>query len=102
MYGSIKKWLNIPVTIKPLKSRTGTGSKLYGEDIEALCYRVDEVKIVRNIKGVEVVSNTQIFLDGTQLIDTNDAIELESKIYEIQAISTFYRAGKPDLKVVYI
>ena len=102
MYDSVKEWINVPVTIKPFVGRTATGGKLFGEPREALCYPQGEVNIVRNWQGIEVVSHNHLHMDGTTEVSKLDNILFEGEDLPVQAISTFYRNGKPDIKVVYI
>ena len=102
MYDSIKGWLNLNVIIHPFIKRTGTGSKVYGDSISTRCYAVGELHVVKNNKGEEVTSNTQLYFDGSENIKVTDKITFDGNDYEIQSISTFYRDGKSDLKVVYL
>lgn len=102
MYESLKSWVNIPLSIKPFLKRTGTGDKSFGEIRNILCYPHCDVKVIRNLQGVEVVSNTQLYIDGSEVISEHDELIFEQKTYTIQSIATFYRDGVPDIKVVYI
>lgn len=102
MYESIKPWVNVPITIKPYKGRSATGDKLFGEPYDVLCYPQGEVSIVRNWQGVEVVSHNHLHVEGTVGITKLDNVLFEGEDLPVQAISTYYRDGKPDIKVVYI
>lgn len=102
MYESLKPWVNVPVTIKPFAGRSATGDKLFGEPYEVLCYPQGEVNIVRNWQGVEVVSHNHLHMDGSVRVTKLDNIVFEGEELPVQAISTFYREGVPDVKVVYI
>lgn len=102
MYESLKSWINVPVTIRPYVKRSATGDKLFGESYEVLCYPQGEVNIVRNWQGVEVVSHNQLHMDGSVSVTKLDNIIFEGEELPVQAISCFYRNGKPDIKVVYI
>ncbi len=102
MYESLKPWVNVPVTIKPFTGRSATGDKLFGEPYDVLCYPQGEVNIVRNWQGVEVVSHNHLHMDGSVKITKLDAVIFEGEELPVQAISTFYRNGVPDIKVVYI
>lgn len=102
MYESLRPWINVPVVIKPYAGRSATGDKLFGEPHEELCYPQGEVNIVRNWQGVEVVSHNHLHMDGTVQVTKLDNIIFEGEDLPVQAISTFYRDGKPDIKVVYI
>lgn len=102
MYESLKPWINVPVIVKPFAGRSATGDKLFGEPYNVLCYPQGEVNIVRNWQGVEVVSHNHLHVDGNEPITKLDSIVFEGEELPVQAISTFYRDGKPDIKVVYI
>lgn len=102
MYDSLKQWINVPVTVRPFKGRTGTGSKVFGDTYEILCYPKGEVNIVRNWQGVEIISHNQLYIDGSIKINNLDNLLFENEEKPVQAISTFYREGVPDMKVVYI
>lgn len=102
MYESLKPWVNVPVTIKPYVGRSATGDKVFGEAYEVLCYPQGEVNIVRNWQGVEVVSHNHLHMDGNIPVTKLDSIIFEGEELPVQAISSFYRNGKPDIKVVYI
>lgn len=102
MFESLKEWINVPVTVKPFVGRTATGGKLFGDAREELCYPQGEVNIVRNWQGVEVVSHNHLYMDGNVSITKLDNVVFEGEDLPVQAISTFYRDGKPDIKVVYV
>lgn len=102
MYETIKPWINVPVTVKPYLKRGATGDKIFGEAYTMLCYPQGEVNIVRNWQGVEVVSHNHLFVDGSEVVTKLDNIIFEGEDLPVQAISTFYRDGKPDIKVVYV
>ena len=102
MYNSLKSWINIPVTIKPFKKRLGNGDKEYGEAFSVATYPVHELKIVRNKDGVEITSTTHFYIDGDATVNELDEAIFEGRAWPVQAVSTFYRGGKPDVKVVYL
>lgn len=102
MYSSLKAWINVPITIKPYLKRSATGDKLFGESYEVLCYPQGEVNIVRNWQGIEVVSHNHLFVEGNTVVSKLDNIVFNGEDLPVQAISTFYRDGKPDIKVVYV
>lgn len=102
MYSSLRQWVNIPISIIPFVKRTGTGDKEFGEPYTIYCYPCSEIKVIRNNIGVEVVSNTQLYIDGKESITDFDLITFEGKEHTIQAISNFYREGRIDVKVVYL
>ena len=102
MYESLKEWIDVPITIKPFVGRSATGTKLFGTPHDEMCYPQGEVTIVRNWQGVDVVSHNHLHLDGSVEVTKLDNIVFEGDEYPVQAMSTFYRNGKPDMKVVYI
>lgn len=102
MYDSIKPWINVPVVVKPFIKRSATGDKVFGEPYTVLCYPQGEVNIVRNWQGVEVVSHNHLYVNGNAKIGKLDSIVFEGEELPVQAISSFYRDGKPDIKVVYV
>lgn len=102
MYDSLKPWLNLPAQIKPFVKRTGTGTKVYAEPVDILCYAEGKIQTVTDNTGTEVVSNKQLYVDGSVAISVLDAIVFEGVEKSIKAINTFYRNGKADIKVVYL
>lgn len=102
MYGSVKPWIDVPFAILPFAGRSATGDKLYKDPIPSMCYPRGKVLIVRNWQGVEVVSNTHLYVEGFTEITELDSVEFEGKVRPVQAVECFYRKGKPDIKVVYI
>lgn len=101
MYESLKDWMDLPVAIKPLIRYTGTGSKEFGDTLETTCYAEGKVQTVKDNKGVEVVSNLQLYFDGSTPINSLDTVEFFGEEKTVISVSTFFRGGKPDIKVVY-
>lgn len=102
MYNSLKAWACIPVIIKPFVKRTGTGSKIYGEPICTTCYADGKVKVVTDNTGTEVVSNKQLYIDGSIQITEMDCVVFEGAERSIKSLSTFYDKGRPSIRVVFI
>lgn len=102
MYDSLKEWMNLPAKIKPFVKRNGTGTKIYGEPFDIKCYAASKIQNVTDNTGAEVVSNTQLYVDGTENINVLDSVIFENSERSIKSIGTFYRNGKPDIKVVYL
>lgn len=102
MYSSIKPFANIPMQIRPYIKRTSTGDIEYGELINVLCYPVKETKLVRNYLGTEVVSNTQLYIDGSISVNKLDSIVFDGEERPIYSIDEYYRDGFKDIKVVYL
>ena len=102
MYERLKEWLNLPAQIKPFIRRNGTGTKLYGDTVDIQCYAEGKVTTVTDNTGAEVVSSKQLYIDGSITISELDCIIFEGSENSIKSIGTFYRNGKPDIKVVYL
>ena len=102
MYASLKPWLNVPFKILPFLKRNGAGTKIFGPEVDAMCYPEGDVKIVTDEFGSEVVSTTQLYVDGTLQIKVTDEVIFEGETRPIHRINTFYRNGTPDMRVVYL
>ena len=102
MYESLKPWIDVPVIVKPYLKRSATGDKIFDTEYTVLCYPQGEVNIVRNWQGVEVISHNHLYMEGDTKVTKLDNIVFDGEELPVQAISTFYRNGKPDIKVVYI
>lgn len=102
MYESLKPWINVPCQIKPFIKRTGTGDKVFGDAVNALCYPESDIKHIVDASGAEVVSTTQLYVDGTQEIKVTDEVIFEGATRAIQRINSFYRNGVVDIRVVYL
>lgn len=94
--------MNLPAQVKPFIRRNGTGAKIYGAPIDVLCYAEGKVTTVIDNTGSEIVSNKQLYVDGSVEISELDSVIFEKSERSVKSISTFYRDGKPDLKVVYL
>jgi hypothetical protein len=102
MYGSLKSWINLPAQLKPFLKRDGAGTKIYGDTVDILCYAEGKVQVVTDNAGTEVVSTSQLYVDGSITISVLDCVIFEGIEKSIKNITTFYRDGKPDIKVVYL
>jgi hypothetical protein len=102
MYKSVKKWANIPFTIKPFIKYDGAGDKEYDDDVPATCYVEGKVINVIDKEGNEVTSNLQLYVDASIVLKVTDAIIYDNEEYVIKAIGTFYLNGNKDLLVVYL
>lgn len=102
MFKSLKNWINLPAQIRPFLSRTGTGLKTYGALVDILCYAEGKVELIKDSSGVEVVSNSRLYVDGLTNISVLDMVIFEGKEAPIQNIGSFYRKGTVDIKVVYL
>lgn len=102
MFDSVKTWISVPYTIKPLVKRTGTGTKQFGPDINSMCYPVGNVALVVNDVGAEVTSTTQLYVDGNEPIKITDNVVFDGEERPVLRVSAYYIDGKPDIKVVYL
>ncbi len=102
MYESLKEWMDVPVSIRPFEKRSGTGDKTFKEPITIDSYPVFEAKYVRNSLGADVLTNHHFYIDGNKQISILDEVQVDSEWLPIQAIDTFFRRGKPDIKVVHV
>lgn len=102
MYNSIKSWINVPYQVLPFVKRTGSGTKVFDDAIDAYCYPEARVELIMNKSGAEVVSTTRLYVDGNSPIKVTDNVIFEGETRPVQRINTFYRDGKPDIRVVYL
>ena len=92
----------MPFVYKPFQGRSGTGTKQFGEAQQALCYAEGSVKVISSNNGKDVISTTQLYVNGTVPIKELDNVLFEGKESEVKSIGFFYRNGGVDLKMVYL
>ena len=102
MYRSLRKWLDVSFTIYPFIKRNGAGTKEFGDPVAAYCYPESKAELITNVHGAEVTSTTRLYVDGNLNIKVTDNVVFEGETRPIQLIHTFYRNGRPDVKVVYL
>lgn len=105
MFHSIKKWAKkTNISIYPFISYSGIGVKNLGTVVEHTAYKVDEKKVVNDLQGSTLTSETQLYIDPTVDINELDVIELESKMYDIKTIGKYLHGvnASLDLWVIYI
>lgn len=102
MFNRAKRFLDMTFTYKPYIGRTGTGDKKYGDIQEAECYAEGSVKVVKNDAGTEVLSTTQLYVNGDVDIKELDLVSFNGTESEVKAVSTYYAKGKAQIKVVYL
>lgn len=102
MYGSLTEWINVSYQIKPCIGRYGTGDKIFGATVASKCYPVSDVTLVVDNTGAEVTSTTQLYVPGTEAIKVTDNVIFEGEERPVLRISTYYRRGVADIKVVYL
>jgi hypothetical protein len=102
-----KPWMNDSITYKGKISSSGAQVIYASDGVELDCYIAGDNTLVINNKGEEVVSNEQIFLDGSDsnvaAIDFSGIIEINGRRRIIKAINKFKdEDGNLDLVVVYL
>lgn len=102
MFDSIKDWLDVPTQFKPFERRDGAGDKHFKPVISIDSYPVHEFKLIRNSLGVEVLSSSHYYIDGSHNISILDEVLVDGVWMPIQSIGTYFREGHPDIKVVYV
>lgn len=102
MYESVKEWLNVPIKLRPFSKRNGAGEKIFFEFVSINSYPVFEAKYVRNTLGADVLTNHHFYIDGSNSVSVLDEVQVDGEWLPIQAIDTFFRLGKPDIKVVHV
>ena len=101
-------WTNNTVVYKEKISQSGAGDIVYASDGVTLpCYISGETVMTVNDKGEQIVSNQQIYLDGSvtgvSTIAFTGIMEVASRKRPIKAIDPFYdEDGNMDLVVVYL
>ena len=102
MFSSLKKWMDVPITVLPFEKVDGTGYKTFGEGKAIMSYPHSEIKVIQNFDGEEVTSNTQLYIDGSEDIGRFDKVIFNEEEFVIHSIGVYFRKGVPDIKVVYV
>ena len=102
MYDSLKPWINVPFQFRRFVKYNGAGVKQYGETMSSMCYPVGDTKFVTDVSGAQKVSTMQLYVPGTEQIKVNDSVIIEGEERSIYRITSYYRNGVLDLKVVYL
>lgn len=102
MYRSLKRWLSMTATRKPFAGMSNTGKRLFGSSSDFKCYAIEKATEVLGSNGEQVVSNHQVYVDGTVEFDLQDNIIFNGVDRPIKTITVYYRNGVADLKVLYL
>lgn len=102
MYDSVKPWINVPYMYRPFLKYNGAGVKQLGDPVSSLCYPVGDTKFVTDVSGAQKVSTMQLYVPGTEAVSVNDTVLIEGEERAIYRITSYYRDGAIDLKVVYL
>ena len=102
MYASLKPWINVPYQYKPFVKYNGAGVRILGDPVDSLCYPVGDTKFVTDVSGAQKVSTMQLYVPGTENIKVNDIVLIEGEERAIYRITSYYREGVVDIRVVYL
>lgn len=102
MYASLKPWINVPYQYKPFIKYNGAGVRILGDPVDSLCYPVGDTKFVTDVSGAQKVSTMQLYVPGTENIKVNDIVLIEGEERAIYRITSYYREGVVDIRVVYL
>ena len=101
-------WTNNTVVYKEFISQSGAGDIVYVSDgVTLSCYISGETVMTTNDKGDQIVSNQQLYFDGSvtgvSTIDFTGIMEVAGRKRPIKSIDPFYdEDGNMDLVVVYL
>ena len=102
MYASLVPWINVPYQYKPFIKYNGAGVRILGDPVDSLCYPVGDTKFVTDVSGAQKVSTMQLYIPGTEKIKVNDIVLIEGEERAIYRITSYYRDGVVDIRVVYL
>ena len=101
MYKSLTKWATQPFKLVTTGKKNGAGEVTESSSLDLKCARFDKLTNVINIKGVEVVSKTVLYIDIKHNIKMADFIELDGIKCPIISICRF-PDGSNGIQEVYI
>jgi hypothetical protein len=102
MYESLKDWMKIPITIKPTLSVNDDGDVTSGVPKNTLCLAEDKLQVVVNREGLEVVSVTTLYIDGSEDIGHKYSISYNDTDYPIKMLGSVYEGQYRSLWLVYL
>ena len=102
MYASLRKWINVPYQYRPFLKYNGAGVRQLGDPVDSMCYPVGDTKFATDVSGAQKVSTMQLYVPGTENINVNDTVVIAGEERAIYRITSYYREGTVDLKVVYL
>lgn len=104
MLSGTRTWLRSTVAISPYSGMDGFGQSTFSAAVDHKCLIVQKNVKTFAADGAEVVSSTQIYLDGSASISVNDKIVLPDssspRILNV-GISNDIRDGSAYMKVIY-
>jgi len=71
--------LNQSVSIQALTGHDSWGEPQYATAASKTCYIEKEVRLIRDLKGNEVVSHAQIYLDGAVSVGVEDKVTFDGR-----------------------
>jgi len=102
MFKSLKKWLSVPVEIKPFIKQDGTGEPTFGNNISTKCYPQGKVTLVRDVHGNDIVSNLQLYIKGDTAIKVTDVVVFNGNDYNIKALGPYYDGNTGNISIVVV
>lgn len=98
-----KSWLRQTVAIEPFSAYNDYGEPTYGTAVSNNARIVQKTKMVRDAGGKEVVSTTQIYVNGSATVATTSRITLPdgTKPLILAIDITPDARGNAYLKVIY-
>ncbi len=78
------------------------GTKIFDEPVDNLCYPVGITELITDTYGAEVTSTTRLYMDYDVIIKATDNVIFEEEERPIYRITSYYREGRVDIKVVYL
>lgn len=105
MYSSLKPWACMDVTIKPFKSYTASGDKVFDDEVVIKAYIVGGVEVTNDTSGNQVASTTQFYFDpNVYTVNPEDRVIVDGQEKDIISISTWYDGndGNKSIKQVFL
>lgn len=103
MLEGTKSWLNQTVSLESVTGVDGYSDPTYGTSSDVDCRIVEEQKEILSDTGEVQISNTQIYVDGSETVNLSDRLTLPgNETPEILSIKTIYAPdGTAYMKVIY-
>lgn len=107
MYESLLEWIRFPFLLIPYKGKDLAGDEQYGKAINAKCYRVDDIKEIRDVHNDSYWSSQQLYCQEGLKVSIKDMVafpEDPDTKYEIRKIGAYYdgNTGGKSITVLYL
>jgi hypothetical protein len=102
MFKSLKSWLDMSIQLKVYSSRNGAGTIIYNAPVNIICYIQSEDILFINDDGAEMLSDTQIYVDGSTVVTTLDAVIFDGKTRPIRKVGIWYKNNLPSIRMIYL